>query len=104
MGKGVARLNDETTGVCYHPSHLVPFPTKGNITSASTDNLVDNRGIARKDDRVTTGCGHTDYIISGSAMRITNGRQTARLDDPIGRDGIYIATITTASTSVIADE
>ena len=94
--KGTARLNDLTSGVCYHPSHMVPFPTKGRIITASSDVIVNFRGAARLDDMVMTDCGHTDQIMTASGDTF-NVKPVARLGDKVGKSGIYIATIVTAS-------
>lgn len=96
--KGAARLNDLTSGVCYHPSHMVPFPTKGRIITASSNVFVNSRGAARLDDLVMTDCGHTDQIMTASGDS-WNIKPFARLDDKVGKSGIYIATIVTASSN-----
>ena len=94
--KGAARLNDLTSGVCYHPSHPVPFPTKGRIVTASPTVFINSRGAARLDDNVMTDCGHTDQIMTASGDT-WNIKPFARLGDTVGKSGIYKATIVTAS-------
>jgi uncharacterized Zn-binding protein involved in type VI secretion len=96
MSRGVARLNDQTRGVC-----AVHGPQGGKITTASTDVITNNRGTARLNDEVTADCGHKGKISTASTTYETNGRGTARLDDQV--NGTYTANIITASTDTIAD-
>lgn len=97
MARGVARLNDRTTGTCSHPSHEVPITIGGRIITASGDTKANGRGVARLDDIVLTDCGHRSKIITGSGDTKTNGRLTARLNDRVGA-GPYSARIITASS------
>jgi uncharacterized Zn-binding protein involved in type VI secretion len=96
MARGVARLNDRTTGTCSHPSHPVPITIGGKIITASGDTKANRRGIARLNDVVLTDCGHRSKIITASGDHKTNGRPTARLNDAVGK-GPYSARIITAS-------
>ena len=96
MPKPVARLNDRTDGTCSHPSHLVPIRVGGTITTASDDMSVNDRGIARLHDQVTTDCGHVSSIITASENTSVNDRPAARLHDQVG-NGPYSATIITGS-------
>jgi len=61
---------------------------------------VNNRGIARLHDQVTTDCGHVSYIITASGDSGANGRPAARLNDRVG-NGPYSATIITGSSDSI---
>ena len=97
MARGVARLNDRTTGTCSHPSHLVPITVGGKIITASGDTKANDRGVARLNDTVLTDCGHRSKIITGSGTNKTNGRPTARLNDRVGQ-GPYSARIISASS------
>jgi uncharacterized Zn-binding protein involved in type VI secretion len=98
--RGSARKDDRTDGICYHPSHIVPNPTGGTITSASTSVFVNGKGVARLGDEVTTDCGHKDTIKTASGDTYADGIRTARLNDEVGQNGIYIATIISVSTDV----
>jgi hypothetical protein len=95
--RGIARLDDRTDGICSHPSHIVPIPVGGTIVTASTTMIVNGRGVAREDDEVLTDCGHTDLIQTFSSDTQADGRPTARLNDSVGKLGIYSATIISAS-------
>lgn len=92
---GVARLNDVTHGTCY--AHDSPIQVSGKIISASTDTLLESRGIARLGDTVRASCGHTGKIVSASPNVICNGMGVARLGD--STHGNYIAKIVSASTT-----
>jgi len=96
-GKPSARLNDQTDGTCFHPSHSPPLQTKGRIITGSPDTEINGRPVARVGDCVETDCGHKDYIITGSGTVEVNGKLEARVDDQVGRDGIYKARIITGS-------
>lgn len=96
-GKPSARLNDQTDGICYHPDHNEPFPTKGRIITGSPDTEANGKSIARVGDCVETDCGHKDYIMTGSGTVEVNGKLEARVDDQVGRDGIYKAKIIVGS-------
>ena len=105
--RGVARIGDKTLGTCYHPSHSSPVPNmKGTIITGSGDMQDQSKPVARLDDCVLTDCGHRDYINSTSGT-ITNdaglAKKVARLSDTVGRDGIYKASIITASTVTFGD-
>lgn len=100
--RGVARVSDRTLGTCSHPSHEVPITVGGTIITGSSNLQADNLPVARIDDQVRTDCGHTDFIKTASG-RIENIKLVARLADTVGRDGIYEATIISASTSVIGN-
>ena len=104
--RGIARIGDRTFGTCSHPSHGIPIATGGTIITGSPDTYDQNRLLARLDDQVRTDCGHTDFIITASET-ITNDqgatRKVARLGDLVGRDGIYNATIITASPVTFGD-
>ena len=94
--RGIARLNDVTFGTCYHPSHP-PIPVSGKIVSASTKVFVNGRGAARFDDVVLTSCGHYDYILDPGTTVFAESRKVAVLNTPIGKNGIYVAQIISAS-------
>lgn len=97
MPRPTARLNDRTIGTCSHPSHLVPITVGGSITTASSDTTVNQRGVARLNDKVTTDCGHVSYIITASSDTFANSRGVARLNDKVG-NGPYSAEIITGSS------
>jgi uncharacterized Zn-binding protein involved in type VI secretion len=97
---GTARLGDRTIGVCS--AHRVPITVGGTIVTASTDTLVNGRGVARLGDLVQTDCGHTSSIITASGDSSANNKGVARLNDSIGA-GPYIATIITASEDSLAN-
>jgi len=94
--RSIARLNDITQGTCYHPSHP-PRPASGKIVTGSPDVTIDGRPVARINDIVVTDCGHYDYIIGYRKDIFGNNKEFARLNDLVGKNGIYIAKIITAS-------
>jgi len=94
MARGVARLNDRTTGTCF--AHDPPLGVGGKIITASGDTKANGRGVARLNDIVRADCGHQSKIISASGTQKTNNRPTARLNDSVGK-GPYVAKIITAS-------
>lgn len=94
--RGIARLNDSTFGICLHPSHA-PREAKGKIITGSDSINVDGRPVARFDDIVLTDCGHYDYIIGFKDSVFGDVRGFARLNDKVGKNGIYLAQIITAS-------
>lgn len=97
MTRPVARLSDRTTGTCSHPSHLVPISVGGSITTASTDVLTNSPlGTARIGDTVTSDCGHTGKIITGSPQVEANRRKVARIGDKF--EGDYSGEIITGAT------
>ena len=96
--RGIARLNDVTKGTCYHPSHP-PRPASGKIITGSDTVFVDGRPVARFDDIVKTDCGHYDYIIGYKDSVFGDTQGFARLNDQVGKNGIYIATIVSASST-----
>ena len=100
--RGIARVTDRTLGTCSHPSHPVPITVGGTIETGSPNVQDQNLPIARLDDRVKTDCGHVDYINSASGT-IENIKLVARLNDTVGRDGIYNANIITASPVTFGD-
>ena len=104
MSRGIARIGDRTYGTCY--SHPVPIITGGTIITGSPDMQDQNKPVARLDDLVETDCGHIDAINSASGT-ITNDagltKKVARLSDTVGRDGVYKASIITASTVTFGD-
>lgn len=95
--RGLARLNDRTFGTCNHSSHIIPLEVGGRIVTGSNNVNIDGRPVARINDMVATDCGHYDYIISYKDNVSGNVRQFARLNDRVGKNGVYIATIITAS-------
>lgn len=90
---GIARLGDRTMGTCS--CHETPITVAGTIISASSDVIVNARGVARVGDTVQADCGHTATIITGKPNHLVNGRQVARLGDEF--DGCYSGVIITAS-------
>lgn len=104
--RGIARIGDKTLGTCYHPSHPPLSNMGGTIITGSGDMQDQSKPVARLDDCVLTDCGHRDYINSTSGT-ITNdaglAKKVARLADTVGRDGIYVATIITASPVTFGD-
>ena len=100
--RGIARVTDRTLGVCSHPSHRTPIITGGTIITGSPNLQDQNLPVARLDDQVRTDCGHVDFIKSASGT-IENIKLVARLDDKVGRDGIYDASIITASPVTFGD-
>lgn len=100
--RGIARVGDRTLGTCYHPSHP-PLENMGGTIITGSGNLQDqSKPVARLDDCVLTDCGHRDYINSASGT-IENIKLVARLNDTVGRDGIYNANIITASPVTFGD-
>lgn len=98
---GIARKDDRTDGTCFHPSHDPPLSTGGTITTGSSSVSLNGKPIARKGDTVVADCGHSSEITSGS-QSVTSaglGEDIARLNDAVG-NGPYIASITSASTTV----
>jgi uncharacterized Zn-binding protein involved in type VI secretion len=102
MGLPIARIGDRTQGTCY--AHPVPISTGGTIISGSQITQDQNLPIARLDDAVLTDCGHTDYINSASGTVDGEFKRIARLTDTVGRDGVYKATIISASPVTYADD
>lgn len=101
--RGIARVTDRTLGTCYHPSHSSPVKNMGGTIETGSPNVQDqNLPISRLDDRVKTDCGHVDYINSASGT-IENIKLVARLNDTVGREGIYKANIITASPVTFGD-
>jgi hypothetical protein len=94
--RGIARLNDRTFGICNDPRHG-PIEIGGRIITGSNDVSVDGRPVARINDLVATDCGHYDYIIGYRKDVFGNVREFARLNDQVGKKGVYIAKIITAS-------
>lgn len=90
MPKPTARLGDATTGVCS-----VHGAQSGTITSASTDSIINDKGIARMGDVVTAGCGHTGNIVSTSTDSNANSKGIARIGDSFS--GTYSGTIISGS-------
>ncbi len=91
---GLARLGDRTLGVCH--CHKDPITVYGTIITASSDQLVNNRGQARVGDIVRADCGHTGTIITGKPTHIVSNRLAARLGDQF--EGCYTGRIITASS------
>ena len=107
MSRGIARIGDRTLGTCYHDSHISPVSDMGGTIITGSPNMQDqSKPIARLDDLVETDCGHIDAINSSSGT-ITNDagltKKVARLSDTVGRDGVYEASIITASTVTFGD-
>jgi uncharacterized Zn-binding protein involved in type VI secretion len=93
MPRGAARLNDLTLGDCaIHGPNI-----KGKIITASSNTIVNNRGVARLNDTVQADCGHTAKIVTGSGTVNVNNRPYARLNDEVGNSP-YTAKIITASS------
>jgi len=101
--RGVARVTDRTLGTCSHPSHPAPITVGGTIETGSTITKDQGLPIARIDDRVKTDCGHIDYINTASGTITGEFKKVARLSDTVGRDGIYNASIISASTVTFGD-
>lgn len=104
--RGIARVTDRTSGTCSHPSHLTPIQTGGRIVTGSGNMFDENLPVARLNDMVETDCGHRDFIKSASGTIYNDAglvQRVARLDDTVGRDGIYDAKIISASTKLYGD-
>jgi uncharacterized Zn-binding protein involved in type VI secretion len=95
MSRGFARVGDQTTGTCSHPSHSPPITVGGKIITGSEDYLINDKRAARIGDTVRTNCGHTGKIVTGDENSIVNDRRQARLGDKVAGD--YSAEIITAS-------
>lgn len=96
--RNIARLNDVTVGTCYHPSHTIPVANmKGKIISGDSTVTVDGRPVARINDIVQTKCGHYDYIVGYRNDVFGSKREFARINDSVGKKGIYIGKIVSAS-------
>jgi uncharacterized Zn-binding protein involved in type VI secretion len=91
--RGIARLDDETIGVCY--CHDDPITVSGRIITASDDHYTNGRGTARLGDTVLANCGHTGVIVTSKETEFVNNRGIARLEDEF--EGCYIGKIVTAS-------
>jgi uncharacterized Zn-binding protein involved in type VI secretion len=98
--RGVARLGDRTFGTCYHPSHNPPKKVGGEITTASSDDLTNNRGTARLGDSILSDCGHPSEIVTGSSSVMVDFRGVARIGD-LG-SGVYKCEIITGSENRFA--
>lgn len=96
-----ARITDVTDGICYHPSHLAPFPTTGKITGSASKTYIEGLLVARVGDEVTSDCGHTGNIIAASGNIYAEGKRTARKDDPFSGD--YVGTITGSASNTGTD-
>jgi len=92
MGEKFARIDDPTDGVCYHPVHLVPFPTGGKIVGGASKTIIEGKPPARLGDAVLSNCGHYGYIISATGNIHVEGIRTAVVGDAVG-NGDYVATI-----------
>lgn len=93
--KGIARINDRCFGTCHHSSHKTPISVGGTITGHAEKTSGENNLIARMGDEVTSDCGHTGTISTGSTTVLVEGKQVARLGDSVTGD--YQAIIITAS-------
>lgn len=105
--RGLARIGDRTLGTCSHPDHEDPIIVGGTIITGSPNMEADGkRAVARLDDQVRTDCGHSDFIITTSATIVNDSglvKKVARLGDRVGRNGIYVADIITASSKIFGD-
>lgn len=102
MSRGVARLGDQTFGICSDSSHNSPISVGGKIITASEDAYANGRGVARLGDRVKSDCDHESVIITASENDFADSRGVARLGDQVGR-GPYEAKIITASENSFAN-
>lgn len=91
--RGIARLDDRTTGICY--CHTSPIQVGGKIVTGSDDVLTNGRKTARVGDTVLADCGHTGIIVTGKDDQFANDMKVARLDDEF--EGCYIGHIIEAS-------
>lgn len=92
--RGVARLGDDTHGICY--CHDEPREVGGKIISASSTVFANGRAVARHGDIVQSDCGHEARIIVGKSTHTADGKLVARLGDEF--DGCYVGRIVSAST------
>ena len=94
---GRARVGDKVLGNCVvHGNNIM-----GTIVSSSSNNTINNRGVARLGDQVLADCGHQSVVVSGFNTVFSNNLQVARLGDLVGGgEGNYTGTIITASTNV----
>jgi uncharacterized Zn-binding protein involved in type VI secretion len=95
----IARVTDRTYGVCY--GHKYPITIGGSIIMGSPDTYANALKVARIGDLVRADCGHVARIVTGSPDVFANGIKIARLGDRV--DGIYKATIISASSDVAAN-
>jgi len=86
-----ARLDDETTGICYHPDHAGPLTVDGKITGSAARTVIENKLAARVGDEVTADCGHKGKISLASGNITAEGKRVARKGDPFTGD--YVGTI-----------
>ncbi|MDR0474572.1 MAG: PAAR domain-containing protein [Treponema sp.] len=86
---GVARLNDQHSGICDHGAPCCPHNVSGPIVSGSGNTFANGRPAARLGDSVTHNCPHcgTGYISSASGTVIVNGKGVARLGDAVTYPG-----------------
>lgn len=93
---GIARVGDETTGVCS-----VHGQQTGKIVTGSTSVFCETVAVARKGDTVLANCGHTGVIDSSSDNTFAQGNAIARQGD--GFSGTYSGTIAKSSNTVFCN-
>ncbi len=103
MGEKIARIDDPTDGVCYHPIHDVPLPIGGKIVGGASNTIVEGKPPSRLGDAVLSNCGHYGYIISATGNIFVEGIRTAVVGDTIG-NGHYIATIIDGASITSSDK
>lgn len=91
----IARIGDTCSGICSHPSHIIPLPMIGKIISGSSKTMFEGRGAARIGDVVMTGCGHTGNIVTGSSALLCEGSPIAKVGDKVA--GFFVAVIISGS-------
>ncbi len=96
-----ARKDDRTNGICSHPSHKSPITTGGSIIEGSTTYIIDNKGAARKGDKVKSDCGHFGTINTCSSTTFADSKGVARVNDSFAGD--YTGTITAGSPTTNID-
>jgi uncharacterized Zn-binding protein involved in type VI secretion len=103
MSERIARIDDPTDGVCYHPIHDGPFPTGGKIVGGASRTIVEGSPPSRLGDEVRSNCGHYGEIISATGNIYVEGIRTAVVGDKVG-NGDYIATIIDGASTVSSDK
>lgn len=97
--RGVARLGDRTLGNCaIHGPNI-----GGTIVTASSDTIVNDRGLARLSDEVLADCTCESLIITACTTVMCNQLGVARLADQVYGPS-YVAQIVTCSPNVTADD
>lgn len=80
------------------PCHKSPQNVVGPVVTGSSDHSIESSGVARLNDIVVFGCGHTGIIVSTTKVtNMTNGIQKAEISSLVV--GCPTAVIITGSST-----